>query len=44
MHKKVPVLESLFDKVAGLDACNFIEKWFQYRCFPVNIANIKNFF
>ena len=30
------VLESLFNKVAGLKACNFIKMRFQYRCFPVN--------
>ena len=24
-HKKTPVLDSLFDKVAGLQACNFIK-------------------
>ena len=32
------VLESLFQKVAGLKACIFIKKKPQYRCFPVNIA------
>ena len=26
MHKKTPVLESLFNKVAGLKACSFIKK------------------
>ena len=25
-HRKAPVLESLFDKVKGLKACNFIKK------------------
>ena len=38
IRKKTPVLESLFNKVAGLQACNFIEKRLQQRCFPVNIA------
>ena len=33
-----PVLESLFKKVAGLKARNFIKKRHQHRCFPVNIA------
>ena len=33
-----PVLESLFKKVAGLQACRFIKKRPQHRCFPVNIA------
>ena len=32
------MLESLFDKVAGLKVCNFIKKRLQHRCFPVNIA------
>ena len=27
-------LESLFNKVAGLKACNFIKKRVQHRCFP----------
>ena len=29
---------SLFDKVAGLQTCNFNKKRLQYRCFPVNFA------
>ena len=29
---------SLFNKVAGLPSCSFIEKRLQHRCFPVNIA------
>ena len=33
-----PVLESLFNKVAGLSACNFIKKKRQPRCFPVKSA------
>ena len=42
------VLESLFNKVAGLKACNTIKKRLQYRCFPVKFAkalrtfNLKN--
>ena len=31
-HRKVPVLESLFNKVAGLKTCNFIKKRPQHRC------------
>ena len=31
-------MESLFNKVAGLHARNFIKKRLQYRCFIVNIA------
>ena len=30
--------QSLFNKVAGLHACNFIKKRHQRRGFPVNIA------
>ena len=36
------MLESIFNKVAGLQACNFTEKRLQHRHFPVNIANFKN--
>ena len=32
------MLESLFKKVAGLKACNFIKKRHQQRRFPVNIV------
>ena len=32
------MLDSLFKKVAGLKACNFIKKRPEHRCFPVNIA------
>ena len=35
---KSPVLKSLFNKVAGLQACNFTKKRLQHRCFPVNIV------
>ena len=38
---KAPVLESLFNKVAGLDACIFIKKRKQHRYFPVNIAKFS---
>ena len=27
-----------FNKIAGFQACNFIKKRLQNRCFPVNIA------
>ena len=33
------MLESLFNKYAGLKACNFIKKRLQHRCFP-NICEI----
>ena len=35
---QIPVLESLFNKVAGLKAYNFIKKRLQHRCFPVKFA------
>ena len=34
----MPVLESLFNNIAGLQACNVIKKRIQHRCFPVHIA------
>ena len=36
---KTPVLESLFSKVASLEAYKCIAKRLQHSCFPVNIAN-----
>ena len=39
IHRKTPVLESLFSKVAGLEAYKFIKQRLQRRGFPVNIAN-----
>ena len=36
-----PVLESLFDKVADLQACNFIEKRLQQMHFPVKFAKFS---
>ena len=32
------MLESLFNKVAGLQAGKFIKKRFQPRCFPIKFA------
>ena len=32
------MLDSLFNKVVGSKACNFIKKTLQHRCFPVKIA------
>ena len=32
---KKPVLESLSNNAAGLQACNFIKKRLLHRCFPV---------
>ena len=33
-HRKTLVMESLY-------ACNFIKKWLQHRCFPVNFAKLS---
>ena len=37
IHRNTPVSESLFDIVVDLEACNFIKKRLQDRCFSVNI-------
>ena len=42
IHKKTPVLNFLFNELAGL-VCSFIKQRLQHRCFPVNIAKfLKN--
>ena len=41
-QRKAPLLESLFNKVAGLHACNFLKKALQQKCFPVKFANFSN--
>ena len=38
IHRKTPVMESLFNKVADLQSCNVAKKRFQHTCFPVNIG------
>ena len=38
-NRKTPVLEFLFNKVAGLKACNFIKNRLKHRCFPMKFAN-----
>ena len=38
INRKKPTSESLFNKVAGLKAPNFIKKSLQHKFFPVNIA------
>ena len=45
-YRKKPVLESLFNKVAGIQVCNFIKKRLRHRCFPVKLAKFlkKHFF
>ena len=41
VHRKTPVLESLFDKVVGLKACNFTKKRFKTRfIFPCEYCKI----
>ena len=37
-HRKTPVLESLFNNFAGLQAWNFIKKILQHWCFPMKFA------
>ena len=38
IHRNPSVLKCLINKVAGFEACNFINKRLQHRCFPMNIA------
>ena len=38
--KKTPMLESLFHKVTGPEACYFIKNRLQYSCFPVNFIKV----
>ena len=38
IHRKTPVLESLYNKVAGLQACKFTKKRLQQNYFAINIA------
>ena len=38
IYRKTPGLESLFNKVAGLEARKSIKRRLQDKCFPVNIA------
>ena len=40
---KIPVLESLRNKVAGLPACNLIKKRLKHRCFPVKFPTFIKF-
>ena len=42
IHRTTTVLESLFNKVADLQGCNFFKKRLQHRCFPVNCNLFKN--
>ena len=38
IHKKAPVPESFFNKVAGLRPTTLLKKRLWHRCFPVNFA------
>ena len=38
IHSKAPVLEFLFNKVIGLQGCNFIKKKFHHICFRAKFA------
>ena len=40
LYGKTSVLESRFNKAAGLKACIFIKKRLQHMCFPVNFAKV----
>ena len=40
-YNKTPALKFLFNKVAGSQACNFIKKKLQCRCFPVKFAKFS---
>ena len=40
IHRKTPVLESLFDKVAGLHPATLLKKGLQHKCFSANVANL----
>ena len=50
IYRKTAILDSLFNKVAGLKVCNFIKKRLRHWYFPVNIAKflrtpiLKNIF
>ena len=39
-HRKLPVLESLFNKVAGLQVCNVIKKRLQQKCVLVKFTKL----
>ena len=38
IYRKTPALESVFNNVPALQACNFIKKELQSGCFSVNIG------
>ena len=36
-HRNKPMLQSVFSKIAGEQACNVIKRRLQHKCFPVKI-------
>ena len=40
IHRRTPVLKSLFNKVKGLKTCNFIKNRLQHRCFPAKFVKL----
>ena len=40
IHRKTPVLESLFNNLQIFKACDVIKKRLQHRCFPVNAGKL----
>ena len=40
VYRKTPLLDSLFNKIAGLQTYNLIKKKLQHKCFSVNIAKL----
>ena len=44
IHRKTPVPESLFNKVAGLRPATLLKKRLWHRCFPVICEICKNTF
>ena len=43
-HRKTPVLESFFNKAAGLQACTLLKRDFNTDIFLRNLRNFKNIF
>ena len=39
-QRKTPVMEYLLNKFVGLKACNFINKRFHHKCFPLKFAKL----
>ena len=39
-QRETPVMEYLLNKFVGLNACNFINKRFHHKCFPLKFAKL----